>query len=361
MLVTTVHLPPLYQERKPGVDDVYNTAATYPSILHALATLVENGIILADAEQRTLHCIRQYIELWPLKYRQRALSIMSILRKRNRIIPVVVSDILDPECKKGCALALAVARTGFPDLTLSPLVCRCRESCGAGQISTVSLEDFELALAALPHQQHCQILGEGEWNKDKFTDMILKPMFAYARKVHLFDKQLGRSVTDEVRRERESGRNRQVQVRPRFGDSLQWILKIYDSYSHNPQSFEIVTEVGPLNSHGILESDICESGQILRRFTNRTLRGKHIDASVVVKVAESDTLQMHHDRYLMTDQVAVLFGRGFDLIRGDGTIRSTTLMLADFDQKDAVLTAVNRLRDVDEFGSSLHQLLRSFE
>jgi hypothetical protein len=253
---------------------------------------------------------------WPIKYRSRIKEIILKLQLRKRFIKssheatgAICSDYLALSIKNKDA------------------VCMLNEWCHACSRTAALhfIDAFEFFSTDFYYRQKRSmnhVLTNNAWKQSDFEKEILKPIFSYAKHIKIFDRYIGRSVIKSEKRGSIS-----VQLHPNYTKTLTWIMQVYQS-------------VGGATRGGIVEIYCGIKGGSILKSRRHAIHveianlAKHLTTALgtvvnIILKEERHNAEFPHCRYLVTDQVAILIDRGFDLLWSDDDMKRARLATTD--------------------------------
>jgi hypothetical protein len=142
------------------------------------------------------------------------------------------------------------------------------------------------------------VFEHGEGKQHKFEQEILVPLLRDAKHVKISDRYIGRSIL--------------TQNADQYKLSLEWILNIFVQKSRQPGIFEIYSGFYTQPHPNQPPPDVVGAKVALRQLET-DLQKIYPNFRLIIK-NEKRCHQLPHDRYLITNQVAISIGRGFDLL-----------------------------------------------
>lgn len=312
MFFRTLHFPTVYTTSSSGI---IHTSSQCSLLLLILKSLLSNGLILVDEMGGIRRAISDAIQEWPPNYRKEGEEILIQLNKRNRFVDVPVEagsaslTCLEPACR----LALEIARRENLDLCLAKTSC-----CDCiGLPLAVDLLSYSASGAfATILNRGSVVLGDGEWDKSLFEANILHPVLRHAKHVKVIDRWVGRSLKWDKK-------TLTYKVAENYADALRWIFEqfVVTAADRYTTGFEVFCGIRAIDCRGREE----KVAQALKRWADDCTNRYGYQMTIHVKL-ERPTQEMRHDRYLITDQIAIHVGRGVDLLRSDRQrVRDVTL------------------------------------
>jgi hypothetical protein len=303
MLVRTILLPSILRANPE------NQPAHYGMVIRLLQDLEKNGVMLLDDTNCIRASLLQDIPKWPVKFRKKAEVILTALKKKNRFVEVSLKDEVQATCKnKPCQQCIRIATIYSPPAILASQGCN---QCAQAQLASIpSVEVVDVAEYSISNffESHLKpsdrLLKKAEWKQDKFEQEILIPLFRDAKHIKIYDRWVGRSVLTHP----DIG-----QLTDNYKLSLEWILEVFlrESRLGVGGIFEVYTG---LDTRQLKKADVSTFVASLRQFEfHRKTAQSFPNFKVIIKEETKDS-QMPHDRYLITNQVAVSIDRGLDLL-----------------------------------------------
>ena len=329
MFFRTVHFPAAYTTSPLG--DAH-TLSQCSLLLLILESFLSNGLILVDEMGQIKKAIGDAVHNWPPDYRKKGEEILIQLDKRNRFVGVrFPENSAPPTCPEPiCRLALEIAQSADFDLCLAKTNCvDCMSLPRAVDLIAYSATGASMAIL----NRGSIVLSDGEWDKTLFETNVLHPVLRHAKHVKVIDRWVGRSL------EWQGGAFR---VAERYAGALRWIFEqfvatVSDRYT---TGFEVFCGIQAKDRRGHVE----DAAQALKRWAADCTNEFGYPMTIHVKL-EGPTQEMRHDRYLITDQIAIHVGRGIDLLQRDGQhVRDVTLGIIQDPGK--IEAEVNGLREV---------------
>ncbi len=334
MILQTIHLPTLY--------DIDRTAPTadlnYAACIGILRQALENCVLLQDPDDRMFRELDAALKTWPSQRRKEARKILTELKKRHRFVSVDLDYSIDQTCQRnGCRHALGIAAVAKVAGVIGPCTCVCRKSCGTDAIQVLTPASYPFSPFS---EQRRLAMGHEIVARDSsgkvFEEDVWKPVFRYAKHVRLFDRMVGRSVTNRVM---AVGTNQLttylvgmhkgesppplVDVPRNFAEGLIWVFEQFLANAPPAGVFEFTTEVGPLNKDETSpdRQQLAAAACVLKQFAIQAsgrpnAKQRKTPFTLKVKVGKHDAA-MPHARFLFTDQIALVVDRGFDLLDGE--------------------------------------------
>ena len=297
MLFHTFHTPAAYEQLSTA------SAPYYDSMLHILDDIRDNCtlLILPTGFERA----KRVIESWPPRYAIAAQTRLAELRKRRRILNF--EDKVSPIGT--CALGNHdVCHQVVGQRTDLALVGHSCAACSAIP-SVVPIGDYPLSHFSRTRRLGLSFrLAHNQWDKTQFEAKVWEPVFRHATYVKIVDRNLGWYI------DRPNSRSN-------YAWGILWVLQEWNRHAPGQSgTFQIYTSFGrkQVEQHG---QGYFE--QLLKTWS-MPLVSVYPDLTVNVLV-EDNADRLPHDRFLLTNQITIEFGRGFDLLDDTNMIRDNTL------------------------------------
>ncbi len=299
MLVRTILLPSVLRANPE------NQPAHYGMVIRLLQDLKKNGVVLLDDTNCIRASLLQDIPKWPVKFRKKAEVLLTELKKKNRFVEVSLKDEVQATCKnKPCQQCIRIAKIYSPPAILASQGCN---QCAQAQLASIpSVEVVDVAEYSISDffdsylKPRDHLLNRGEWTQHEFEQEILIPLLRDAKDVKIYDRYIGRSIL-------------QKKNAATYKFTLKWIIDVF--VRERSSKFKGVFEVyGGVNTCSIPKPKRPNAVAALRKLES-DLRQFHPAFKLIIK-DETQGGEMPHDRFLVTNQVAVSVGRGFNLLFG---------------------------------------------
>jgi len=323
MLYSAVHLPDAY--RLPN-DSPLARRLYARQLTAALAALARCGILLLDGRDDAPQtggklageCWREICAIlsdWPDDDRKAAYVALGHLWNQSRLLELPVTPERT-DTKRLCARALTLADRYRPELVLTPEGCACNGAC-VRIAKGVPVSALRPGVTPIP-EGGFRVPKEG-WSRREFENVIVRPLFATAKHVRIFDKQIGREFTEAA-----AGRG----PASTFRETIKWLLGLYATHSTR-RAGGVVEVYSVIDGRDLRDTDKASVAALVNAFETALRRSLGIPVDLRFKLSPRGAAT--HDRYLFTDQVRIQIGRGFDLLRRDGMIRETIITYAPDD------------------------------
>lgn len=303
MLTRTILLPSIFR----GNSENFNSK--YDMVIRFLQDLEKNGIVLVD----DTHCIRdamiEDIKKWPQKQRTKAQQLLIVLEKKGRFVKMSLNDEVQTNCQnQQCQQCIRMAKIYLPPALISSDHCKECAAKELTQFPPIEVVDVAEYFMSKFFEENLHLndhfFGKGE-SKQEFEDKILIPLLRDAKHVKIYDRYIGRSM---LNKEKESAN--------KYKNTIQWILEVFlrERCSKLNGVFEVYGGIN--SSKKIPKSRIAAAINALRELEEEFKKEyPNLDFKLIIK-DETKGEEMPHDRFLVTNQVAVSVGRGFNLLFG---------------------------------------------
>jgi len=291
VILPTVHLPAVYR-----VSDVHSEGgqALHCSMcLQVLFDAVENCVLLVDEGGALRTELARAVRAWPIKHRKRGEALLHRLNDRHRFVEVPTPSVANDRSSL-CTVALAVAATDGTAWTIVPTTCTCSMiACsGANNARVVRLAEYTASEFNERRRAAARLdAADGEWTRGRFEHEVWRPLFTFARFVHLHDKSVGSKATVDG-------------PAPNFRRTLEWILTLFLRHSQRKSSDR------PFKIYTVFPHDDLAACRAIKDYA-LSLEREH---AFPVQILHA---RVGHDRYLFTDQIGLKVSRGFDLLGED--------------------------------------------
>lgn len=301
MLIRTILLPSVFRVNPE------NSNTEYSIVIRFLQDLEKNGIVLVDDTGCILKAMREDINKWPEKYKTKAQKLLIILDKKSRFIKMSLNDKEQANCQnQQCQQCIRMAKICLPPAIISRDRCNdCaeRELTEFPNIEVVDVAEYSMSeFFETNLNQKDYFFGKGELKPQEFEDKILIPLLRDAKHVKIYDRYIGRSILDE-------------KSAKKYKFTIKWILNVFlrERGSKAKGVFEVY---GGVNiSKDIPKRKIPDAITALREL-EKEFKQEYPNFQLFIK-DETKGSKMLHERFLFTNQVAVSFDRGFNLLFGN--------------------------------------------
>ncbi|MBD2184325.1 hypothetical protein H6S82_24190 [Planktothrix sp. FACHB-1355] len=336
MLVRTIILPSVLKA------DPENQSVHYGMMIGLLQDLEKNGVVLSDETNCIRAALFQDIGKLPVKFRKKAEVLLKDLKKKNRFIEVSLSNGFQAICKnKPCQQCIRICKEYSPPAILVSYGCKeCTETQLAlfPSVEVIDVAEYRISnLFEFHLKQVDRIIPNGEWKQDKFEQEILIPLFRDAKHIKIYDRWIGRSAlqTPDI-----------GQIGDNYKLTLEWIIDVFLRESRLGASGVFEVYCG-LDTRKIDKAKIPSFIASLRQFESDTRNTHSFPNFKLIIKEETQANQMPHDRYLITNQVAISIARGFDLLLDKRNIsyprRLRDVTIAYCSEPDKIEQAVRKL------------------
>lgn len=286
--------------------------------LGLLYDFTESCVVVLPGNHTTEGDYLSAVSAWPSKYKKRAQELVAMLHQRRRFIPSQIAYTLTATCPDAvCQAFIGVSVVNTQTFHLTDEKCMtCPNTLTLAPRSLEALEYFVSEFSRHRRSRLAYILGDGQWTQDDFDREVLKPVFASAKHVKIYDRWIGRSAFD-VRRG-------SVRFNDNYKRTLEWVVESFRG-------------VGGVSRGGIFEIYCGIEGHLvnarhrghlkteMQNFETAIRAATGVPVQIILK-EESHSARCPHGRYLITDQSAVLIDRGFDLLWDDGKMVAAGLV-----------------------------------
>lgn len=290
--------PNIYDDKSqnPGGSPFY-----YNIVLSIVLDLLKDAVINVDKKNIIINEISKFIKNWPIKYRKKIEHILIKLKKNNRFCQInknYKESILDLQTEDTKAV-ISVDEDEEPG----------SENIYFGQypMSKFSLRD-----------NNSHIINEQTYDRYDLDNLILKPVFKYAKNIKIIDRYIGSHISQHP-----------GEMNIAYKEGLSYMFKSL-SKGKNIKNVDIYTAINIWKPAYLLtfaeKNKIDNSIKDIVNFLSELKKLYRINISFIYSF---DKKEFIHDRYLITDQIGLFFGRGFDIFNVDGSLRDNTVGIID--------------------------------
>lgn len=322
-----------------------------------LLDLLDNGVVLdvADAERSAVIFFRQLVESWPIKRKQRVRELLKKLEKKNRFVTLRIEHdgfntdeifFKNDFCKNSIKI---LSDDSLTSLVTGQDCCIALHQSSIPNILITDIDNYsDSLLAKYFRAAKTKDFGSGEVTKLEFEQEILVPIFRDAKHIKIFDRYIGRSVIGD------RGNNIHIAqyLKEGYRKTLEWMIEIFcrESIYRQERTFEIYTGIDKFQQ--LTEKDLQDIKSAFQSF-QKTVEGRlsiHINFFLKkekYKENEEDvnspSLELRHQRYIVTNQVGLSIDRGFDLLLGD-SMRDVSVSFIP--KTDGIKRDTDKLKDL---------------
>ncbi len=299
MLVRTILLPSVFTSIPK------DQAGLYSLTIKLLQELEKTGVILVDDKSCIKIALSQGVSKWPEKFKKPAQKLLKQLWKNHRFVEVPLIGEIQSICRtEPCQQCIRLAKEYLPLAVFAHQECNPCAKKQLTKVHTVKVIDIdEYSIDAdfcslLDGRGH--VLGNGEWRQDKFEQEILIPLFRDAKNIKIYDRWIGRSIL--------------TPNADKYKLALEWILNVFlrESRAGKVGIFEVYSGFCTQKKHGKPPPNVTNAVAALCKLET-DIQKTHPAFRLIIK-KETKAHQMPHNRYLLTNQLAVSIDRGFDLL-----------------------------------------------
>jgi len=278
-------------------------------LVRMLRDLSENCIIFIDRDATLAREFFEELNMWPVKYRKPAKELLTRLRRYNRLIKMAPSSLLKKGCSfPSCHIGVTTAEAARTDAVVA---CDQCQPCASSQlvVSVVSVSDYHTSSFCSERSRLLQVrAANGEIHDQAFEQRVLRPLFAFAKQVRIYDRYIGRSIPPAP----GSGNRLDVLLGERYRRSLEWLARCLAHSTQHETPPDLFIYCG-VQAWRFPRESVYLSVSELRTFAESLNEKYGLRVTVVFK-EEAPGREMMHARYLITDQIGVLIERGVDLL-----------------------------------------------
>jgi hypothetical protein len=318
-------------------------------LLRLLTDMAEDGILLVDQESRIVTEINRFVRAWPRNYGDHFRQVFRRLIDRERVVAV---GLAPTNCARTLCTASIELLTSYPaHAAVVPRACTCSDQRCQNLPNGVRAEGFVSLREKFDYSQYSLgglRLNDGEWDRSRFEEDFLAPLFRFSKDVRVIDRNIGRHIGIS------SGRTFE-QVVPGYAHGLTMVVSAFSRFrlTDTPGRIEVVTEIPrrkQRNAPQLTDQQIADTARLIEDFTRRL--GAMYSAQMLSDIRVSNTYaDTEHDRFLITNQTAVTIGRGLDILHRDG-VRVRGVTATKLPDKQSVLKLnrfMSSLETIDDF------------
>ncbi len=292
---------------------------------------------MIDGEQALKTAIFEAAKTWPdQELRRQVLEMLAQFEIRRRFVPQTSFSQAKPAIchDTACNLAFQIADPRAVKMTVGILKCA---DCQALPCLVAPGHYFSSGFQKsrrLP-TEGAIFYPYGHWKRTSFENEMLRPLFRYAKQIQLIDRQIGQSMRNTA--------TGALALSKRYEQTIEWLIGQFLSTTLNTRSRTIKITCG-IGGGFRDEQERREAASILQDWAKDMSVSFDCDVEMRIKRETNASRKVPHDRFLFTDQIALVIGPGFDLLQPDDVLRDFTLgYLAN---PHDVVREVDRLHDI---------------
>ncbi len=309
MLINLVLLPSVFKLTDGNTKNLDKIATILSVARNRFIFLTKN-----DYSDEVYAALEQGDQSWESDVRQSATQILDCIAKGNKVVvDSIFQDKLhcqDLVCNPYLSIGMTHDELYFiisencfqcTEMTLNELIDRGhkilkldRTSIPESLLNKISKTDLQA--------------DHGVWDKNKFQENILYPIFKHSCKVQIYDRYIGRaSVENEG-----------------YKNTLKWLVEFYKDCSNSDNKiFEIYTGVGFRNKEQTEEDWLSRVSEIRNNIvlTRNELSSIMPESCDFYLAKEGGRDTLNHARYIRTDQALICIESGLDLLQKNNRIR----------------------------------------
>lgn len=316
MIFRTCLSPRVFDPEVHGDSDTY-----FPLALTLLKDVEENCVVLVDSEpeRTTTKGLHDYLAKWPVKYRKPAKEILSRMLERKRFVPV--SGYLPaPSCGNlPCRYSIGIALTQAPEALFVSPNCEVAVRGMVTGSAPLTVGEYPISSFSTARATARQFrIPSGAMTQSQAETRIFGRILTSATHVTIVDRYIGRSMLS-----RAGGVST---LSNEYKTSLTWLMHLYKAAveSGNRASKATFEIWCGLEANAMSSSDITAAVTLLRDWETTILSAGVPNFRIHIK-KETHCGSLPHARFLVTDQIALLVERGFDILFSDSQMRTNGL------------------------------------
>jgi len=282
-------------------------------LIGILRGLTQNCFIAEFEDYRIQDAIKEQVKSLTDTFDRKIIkSLLAALKKRNRFIYCLIPDY--SEKKDDITCVVEQAANCFLDLILFSEANKDIEipvGIEKATLATYQTTDFENLRSNLAINGRTFV--SAELDQKDFLDWCFGKMLRYPTRIEICDKLFG----------------------SRFGDNFEYTVKTFlrwlEQIIIDPNNCKFIFHCGKPEGH----TDHHIKTQLVSFKTGRL---KNLPMEIQFYQLPDNSQVLPHDRYLITDQIAIDLGRGFDFLdRKTHKIRDLTIGYKSFKEVDNLL------------------------
>lgn len=315
-------------------------------VLSFLRDAEENCVVLVDSNtpSSTSTELMKILDSWPHKYRVKAKCLLARLRQRKRFVSATGYASASSCEESTCKYAIGIAQQNQPDAILVKDECLAEIRSLLNQTQIITPKNYQISqFSDLRRDSRRVRVPCGTISQLSAESKIFGPVLRYATHVTIIDRYIGRSVPSE-------GTGISA-LSTDYQQSLQWLCEMYQKSVAQRGIKSIATfEIWcGLQSKKLSTTAIDAAVAALRGWESK-MKAQGIPGFTLHIKKECNDSEFPHARYLITDQLALLVERGFELLRSmvpNGSTRSLRdCEIALIPDLERVVTDVRRLESL---------------
>jgi hypothetical protein len=312
MLYDSLHHSEIYNPNRNSKSVLY-----YNNLINILKTVLEHGIIYLDKENYKVKRIKDNLNAWPPEFREKALELIKRIGKNNRFVRIdsQPSIFLNKDCKELCD-DIANLIYSKPDVIISLLPCT--KCLGKWQIEIVDHENFCCSNFFNNVIKNDIIISYKEFTKERLNSEVFNRIFKSCSSIKIIDRLIGSHIV-----------NHPGDLNQNYKNGLEYLVSCLKSTNNSLISnFEIYTLIKDKDNIPIKFMDPSKKADLNNTIKNieKFINDLNLKYSLNIKCHfKEDYGKFVHDRYILTNQMKIFIGRGFDLLDKNGIVRDNTI------------------------------------
>lgn len=308
MIFRTCLSPRVFDPELHGDSDTY-----FPLALTLLRDFEENCVILVDSERErtTTKGLHEYLAKWPVKYRKPAKEILSRMLERKRFVPVA-GCLSAPSCgSMPCRYSIGIALTHDVEALFVSPNCEATVRGLVTGSAPLTVGEYPISLFSTARASARQLrISSGVMTQSQAETQVFGRILTTATHVTIVDRYVGRSMLSRA--------GRVAPLSSGYKTSLTWLAQLHKAAveSGNRASKATFEVWCGLETNSMSSSDISAAVALLREWEATVLASGVPNFRIHIK-KETHRGSLPHARFLVTDQIAVLVERGFDILFSD--------------------------------------------
>lgn len=298
-----------------------------------LLDLLDSGLLLVDEGGIIIDKIVSIIRDWPDEFSGIGYHLISELFKNQRIVSTSIIESLTNSCKaEECNNCLALISLNLHDSIIAEGQCyKCISDSGSASSSSTlkmtGVGSFLVSHSSIPKgftvfnsygSDEIDSGNQNDFTRLKFEETVLRPVFMYAESIKVIDKHIGRNA----------GLRKREKLFRSYKTNIEWLLDfcVNELGRNDLEFFEVCCGIKiskPCNELSKKDVENIRRGVDELRDFESSMQEIFSNFKLLIKL-EDRLNDLPHDRYLITNQVGLFIGRGFELFADSNTLDNTT-------------------------------------
>jgi len=316
MLYSTIHHPSIYNISCCNTsDDLFY----YSNVLAILRDAYKNCILLIDKNNDLLDRIKKHIDKWPEDYRVLAKKLLKQIYTKNRIISVdsAKCSVINEDCKNDDCNILQNIINCYKDIVI--VLSKCPNCIHNVSGEIIELEKYQLSNFVNKKRRLSYTISYNDRTPSDYANQIFIPIFKYCNAIKIIDRLIGSHISSHP-----------GNLRANYKRGLDFLAECISISGNKNVIVELYTSI--LLPKPLYELDSTEISSIrstihnIESFVDKLNKKYNLSIKTIFKDDKTDFV---HDRFIITDQIGIYIGRGFDLLDANKKVNDNTIGLLD--------------------------------